>query len=265
MTTLVVIGDSLTENGTWPDRLSAETGWSLQREGRSGQTSTEIAVRVGARTIHVVEDEALPDGGIALRPDPVPGTVREHIDEGMDDLRMRGVLGDREGVLERRVSASAHDGWSFRPDDPRHAVPGARHAFRAHPLKVPSRAVVIVWCGRNNAGREVVSDVEAIVAASGPGARALVLGVHAAAFEPAGSPGARVVDALNVELSRRFGDRFVDVQSALVGAAPSVDRVAAAHLRSDDVHLSAAGDAVVAAAIRTRLRALEWWPHAGGS
>lgn len=261
-TTLVVIGDSLTENGTWPERLCAEAGWSLQRAGRSGQTSTEVAVRVGARAVDFVEGETSARGEVAVVPDPLPGPVREHVHTGMDDIRVRGTLGDRPGCLVHRVSAAADEGWSFCPDAAAPGTPGARRTFLAERLSVPAGAVVVIWCGRNNPGPEVLEDVAAIAAGLRRDSitRVLVLGVHAAAFEPEGAPGRRAVLELNQRLAERFGERFVDVQSALVRATETTDGVAAAPLRSDDVHLSVLGDAVVARAIRARVVELGWWP-----
>jgi lysophospholipase L1-like esterase len=109
-----------------------------------------------------------------------------------------------------------------------------------------------------------VSDVEAIVRqVERDAAEVLVLGVHAAAFEVSGSAGAAVVDEVNAALAARHGERFVDVQAALLAAVPTGDGVAAAELRVDDVHLSARGDAVVAQAVGARLRAVGRWPVAG--
>lgn len=259
-TTLVVIGDSLTEHGAWPQLLSDQAGWSLQREGRSGQTSWEIALRVGGRPIALSEDEPLPDGSVRVRPELVPGAVREHVDEGMDDIRVRGSVDGFPGLLIHRVSASASDGWSFHPDRPRPPGGASRHLFQPDRLVVPSDAVVVVWCGRNNPGPSVVEDVDAILACLPGDARALVLGLHSAAFEPCQTPGARVIEALNRSLARRHRERFVDVQTALVSAHAVTDGVPAARLRSDDVHLSPEGDAVVARAVRERLLACGWWP-----
>ncbi len=260
-TSLVVIGDSLTEHGTWPQVLSAEVDWLLQREGRSGQTSWEIALRVGARGLGVAEGERLPDGAISVLPDLEPGVVREGVDGGMDDIRVRGTLGDRPGELVHRVAVAAREGWSFHPDQPCPVQSGTRCWFQPDALRVPPGAIVVVWCGRNNPGPAVVDDVDAVLASLPDDARSLVLGLHAAAFEPAGSAGALVIAELNASLSRRHGARFVDVQAALASAHPVANGVAAARLRSDDVHLSAEGDAVVARVIRDRLRALNWWPH----
>jgi hypothetical protein len=273
---LVVIGDSLTEHGAWPDAVGAETGWPVRRAARSGQTSTEVALRVGARNVDL--RVVGPDGaaGVVVVPEPVPGDMRVHVHEGMDDIRVHGALGDRPGVLAHRVSASATEGWTFHPDHPDvpdvldvpdtpdvQEVPGTVR-FRPDPLPVPHGAVVVLWCGRNNPGAGVVSDVEAIVRqVERDAAEVLVLGVHAAAFEVSGSAGAAVVDEVNAALAARHGERFVDVQAALLAAVPTGDGVAAAELRVDDVHLSARGDAVVAQAVGARLRAVGRWPVAG--
>lgn len=264
-TILVAIGDSLTENGTWPDVLCAQAGWSLHNAGRSGQTSTEVALRVGARAMDLIEGETSANGDVSVVPDPLPGPVREHVGADMDDIRVRGALDGRPGLLMHPVSAAAADEWTFRPDVPADATPRVRGRFRADPLPIPPGAVVVVWCGRNNPGPQVAEDVDAIVAGAASAACVLVLGVTAAAFEPTGSPGSEVVAALNAELARRHDERFVDVQAALLAAAPSADGVPAARLRSDDVHLSPEGDAVVADAIRARLVALDRWPRSSAT
>ncbi|WP_210274227.1 hypothetical protein [Microbacterium sp. Se63.02b] len=183
----------------------------------------------------------------------------------MDDIRMRGALDGRAGLLVHPVSAAAADGWTFRPDSPADPAPGVRRRFRADPLPIPPGAVAVVWCGRNNPGPEVAEDIDAIVAGAASASCVLVLGVTAAADEPTGSPASEVITALNAELARRHRERFVDVQATLLAAAPSADGVPVARLRSDDVHLSPEGDAVVADAIRARLVALDRWPRSSGS
>lgn len=274
---LVVIGDSLTEHGTWPEMVSRETGWALQREGRAGQTSTEIALRAGARILRLEVPDAHAVGEIAVIPDLGSGDVREFVEEGMADIEVSGELDGRRGMLTHRVSAAAREGWTFSPlddwplddeplDDGR--GPGRAALFRPDPLRMRPDAVVILWCGRNNPGPAVIDDVDAVLRCLAPrgGARsALVLGVHAAAFEPAGSTGAAVVGVLNERLARVHGNAFVDVQSALLAAAPREDEVADVSLRADDVHLGPAGDAVVAAAIRARLIENGWWMPAGAA
>ncbi|WP_353112842.1 hypothetical protein [Microbacterium sp.] len=264
---LVTLGDSLTEHGTWPDLLSAGMRRPVLREGRAGQTSTEIALRAGAHSIDFTTGDAAGDTGLALRPLRLPGDFRSRVDGGMADVAIVGDLEDRAGTLVHRVAATADAGWTFHADDGGTMEPRERMHFQPHALPLPPSAIVVLWCGRNNPGPAVPRDVDAILSAlrsRDPGLRHLVLGVHAAAFEPVGTSASALIDEMNATLAHRHAERFIDVRAALLATAPTRDGTPAPHLRIDDVHLSAAGDEVVARVVRERLTALGWWPATAG-
>jgi hypothetical protein len=259
---LIAIGDSLTEHGTWPEMLADAAGWGVERVAYAGQTSTELAVRLGAIGMTFSVAGRAREGRIPLTPVTPSGDFRHHIDAGMADIVVPGMLGGLRGLLTHRVGGAALEGWEFASE----GTPPAGHApldFHAEAPVFDAPAAFVIWCGRNNPGPIAARDIAAIVAelhVHHSAARSLVLGVHAASFEPAGSEGAALVDGLNATLAQAFGDHFVDLGTAFDAAAPTSDGTTAARLRSDDVHLNAAGDEVVARAVAHRLSGLGWWP-----
>jgi len=259
---LIAIGDSLTEHGTWPEMLAAAAGWGIDRVAHAGQTSTEIALRIGAIGMTFTGAGPAREGRLPLTPVDPYGDFRHHIDAGMADISVPGTLAGHLGLLTHRVGGAALEGWEFLS---RGTPPGAGVVldFRAEAPVFSAPAVFVIWCGRNNPGPVAARDVAAIVAelqARHSAARCLVLGVHAASFEPVGSEGAALVDGLNATLVQTFGDHFVDLGAAFHEVAPTPDDTTAARLRSDDVHLNAEGDAVVARAVAWRLSDLGLWP-----
>ncbi|MCK2035456.1 SGNH/GDSL hydrolase family protein [Microbacterium sp. SSW1-49] len=259
---LIAIGDSLTEHGTWPELLAGAAGWQIERIAHAGQTSTEIALRLGVIRMTFSAAGAVQEDRIPLKPVGPSGDFRHHIDSGMEDIAVPGTLAGRPGLLTHRVGGAALEGWEFASDG---AAPTADAVldFRAEVPVFSAPAAFVIWCGRNNPGPVAARDVAAIVAelhARHSAARCLVLGVHAASFEPIGSEGVALVDGLNATLAQTFGDHFVDLGAVFREAAPTSDGTTAAQLRSDDVHLNAAGDAVVARAVARRLSELGWWP-----
>lgn len=260
---IVAIGDSLTEHGNWPEMLAEPAGWRTERFARAGQTSTEIALGIGA--IEMVFSRSAPavDGCLPLTPIDLPGDFRHHVEVGMADIEVPGTLAGIPGILAHRVDGTEVEGWVFRSTGP---APDETPelAFQPEPPSFPAPATFVIWCGRNNPGPGAARDIDAIVRylrVRVPEARYLVLGVHAASFEPAGSEGAVLISALNATLAETHGDRFVDLGAAFLRAAPSPDGTTAARLRSDDVHLNAAGDAIVAEVVAVSLTDLGWWPE----
>lgn len=260
---LVTVGDSLSEHGSWPALVCARTAWDHVPLARSGQTSTEIAVRFGALPVQLRVLPGARQPALEVTPIDPAGDYRAQVRQGMADIEIAGTLDDIGGVLRHRVSSAADEGWTFTPTGgQRLRAPADTHVrFRAHAPRTPPDATYVVWCGRNNPGPNVLRDIRAIVdrlAATDPEARYLVLGVTNAAYEPAGTEGHALIARLAEDLAAEYGARFVDVCRRLVEAHPTVDDTPAASFRSDDVHLNAAGDEIVAEAVLDRIRTLGW-------
>ncbi len=135
--------------------------------------------------------------------------------------------------------------------------------------------IAVLWAGRNNYGSLalVLADIAAMVAHL-RSRRFLVLSVPNAGLpeEYRGTPGYRDIIALNDALQARYGDRFLDVRSALIraglpglGFVPTPqDRhdvehdVPPAGLRADHIHLNDAGQAVVARRVRDAILRQGW-------
>ncbi|MBB5755276.1 hypothetical protein [Prosthecomicrobium pneumaticum] len=133
--------------------------------------------------------------------------------------------------------------------------PDAAVAFRGR--------VALLWAGRNNpaAPERVRADIAAM-AARVPGGRYLVGSVLTGTGDDADLKA--TIGALNAALAAAHGSRFVDILGALLaapdGSAEDLADLAAGvpprSLRSDGIHLNAAGNAIARAAWQARLVAL---------
>lgn len=260
-TMIVAWGDSLTAGAgvtsgqSYPD--VAESLFAFQRdianEGIGGQTSTAIAARMNAIEMQVsVDGNALPPSG------PVRITERNVTpitNQGPASMAVR--LCDTEG----RLSAATEDGGKTYSYVFSRAVSGDA-------VPCPAGSVVTflegermrlrtawLWLGRNGAadGHTIAGDIAAAVASLGH-QRFLVGSVLTSAADS--EEARRSWLALNAELRKTYGARYVDVLSALFAAADGSDSDAAdvranivpSSLRSDAAHLNAKGYAIVAQA-----------------
>lgn len=126
-----------------------------------------------------------------------------------------------------------------------------------------------IWGGRNNYTdpEQVKSDIAAIEAMI-PHERYLVLSITNGEYplEYAGESRHATMLALNADLAAAYGERFVDVRTPLVaagapgGVSPNptdyAHDIPPAGIRSDELHLLDAGQAIVAATVTARRVAL---------
>ena len=132
--------------------------------------------------------------------------------------------------------------------------------------------LAVIWAGRNNAGAitTVQADVAAMVAHNTSG-QYLVGGVTVSSISTSGGGDSAwllgQVATLNAALQATYGERFVDMQAALVAAGDPLDAADAADIAqnrtpwsvtTDGLHLNAAGNAAIAAAVNAKIAALGW-------
>ncbi len=141
---------------------------------------------------------------------------------------------------------------------------------RAEPDNFMNAAVNIIWMGRNNYKDtdRVLADIES-VANRVVGGRFAVLSILNGDYPPEHKDldGYKIIMGLNDTLSKRYGDKYIDVRSQLLAAAnPNdpgdmadiADDVPPRSLRSDQLHLNDAGDTVIAKTVSEFLKKKGW-------
>lgn len=222
-TAIAAFGDSMTERyqnaggQSWTDVLESTLGVPVMNLGRSGQSSTEIAVRTGGVPFHAtlagnVINASGATGLTAYTPTAFWRTTLQH--------DYPGSLAGVRGYLRQNIAdpVTFHF-WRETPGDAVPCPPGT--------LFVPDQAKYrkwtnIIWMGRNNIGdgfiQQAIDDIDAVIAAMPfPDAakRFLVLSVCNATAEPSGSTGHIRVMALNSHLSTTYPAQYVDVRAWL--------------------------------------------------
>ena len=134
--------------------------------------------------------------------------------------------------------------------------------FLAAPTQWPN--LTIIWSGRNNYTdtATVLANIATMVADIGHDGYLIlsVLNGNYVPYEAIGGDGYNLIISLNNQLSAIYGSKYLDVRSILVAAYnPSIPQDVTDHtndippssLRSDNLHLNTAGDALVASSIKT--------------
>lgn len=186
------------------------------------------------------------------------------IEKSINILQNSGNYGGRiEGRLagvHGTMSSDSAGNWTFTRDEFGPAVacpPGSQ--FLPDETRALRDHTVWIWAGRNNFGdaETVKADIAAMISHLGH-ARFLVAGVINGNYsgEFYGTPGYAGLLQLNTDLADRYGAQFVDVRKTLIAAAdPTADAIwierdtVPASLRTDNIHLNAAGNAIVAKAM----------------
>lgn len=262
------IGDSLTRGGGgvdegWPAILAAALGWPTRNEGVPGQTSTQIAARLGAiRTMIELEGGAIPRAGpvACVRVDP----------DLLGPKHKVFLAGALEGVPGRLNHAKAGP-YTFYRDNP-----GAEMPCPSGAVFVPAQpacAAAVLWMGENDVlngvGREVIrANLAACIEAMAPEQdRFVVIGLFAGEGEEAGSRRHRLKLALNAELARAWPGQVLDLYTPLLSAADPKSPgdledqhrgVVPRSLRQDRLHLGPAGEAVVSRLVEAVFRSRGW-------
>ena len=266
---IVAWGDSLTasagassEATRYPAVAAAafDPDRSIVNLGIGGQTSTQIAARMGAIPITVTlsGDHIPASGAIAV----TAKNVNILYNSGSYTGTQAGWIGGIYGIMSTDLSGN----WTFT-----RAVTGADTPVPAGSLFTPDWGGAVrsrtswLWLGRNGAqsGYTITGDVAAAVASLGH-SRYLVGGVITGSID--GGSGLASFLATNAALSATYGPRYVDLLGALQaandGSANDLSDIAAGwvprSLRSDPVHLNDAGYAVVAAQFKAKTLAMGW-------
>jgi len=233
---------------------------SIVNLGIGGQTSTQIAARMGAQPIAVtVSGDQLPaSGGVAVTTRSINVLYNSGTYSGSQKGWLAGVYGT--------MTTDGAGNWTFTREAAGPAGPCPSGSVFTPELGQRLRnRVAWLWLGRNGAqaGHTVEGDIAAAVASLGHD-RYLVGAILTSAGDSA--DGVAAILARNATLAATYGSRFVDVFAALAGAndgSPAdLADVAAGHtpgsLRSDAIHLNDGGYAIVAAAFKARNDAMGW-------
>ncbi|CAL8477673.1 SGNH/GDSL hydrolase family protein (plasmid) [Caballeronia sp. S22] len=278
---LVAIGDSLTEgvgssNGGYPAVLSGMLNDKPYANlGIGGQTSTQIASRIGALSSAVTLDgNAVPASTTAVS---VLSLSIDLLSTPADDTARSksGSLCSVHGVLQRTAVGgppSTSEIYTFTRDAPGQAVSCSPASAFLADSEGYDAWTAIIWVGRNNYDdvATVVADVKAIVQWLKPSsAHFAVLSVIKGEFsyEYAGALGAQHIDQINAELEAAYPDNFVDIETVLVNSydpnlpqdvMDHMNNIPPTSLRSDTVHLNDAGYGIVAAQLKSFISARNW-------
>ncbi|MCC8404555.1 hypothetical protein LJ655_22165 [Paraburkholderia sp. MMS20-SJTN17] len=277
---LFAVGDSLTvgvgsSGGGYPEQLSALlNNRTYINAGVGGQTSTQIATRIGAEsTAMTLDNSAVPSSG----PVNASNLSTSLLSTPADDVT-RSVLGticSVHGVLARTAVGgppSTSETYTFTRDTSGQAVacsPGSSFVADAQGYDTWT---ALIWVGRNNYWdpTTVIADVKSIVQWLKPiNAHFVVLSVTKADLpvEYPGAAGAQTIDDLNATLKATYPDNFIDIETPLVNAYnPSLPQDVIDHtnnipptsLRFDIVHLNDAGYAIVAQQVKSFLTSKNW-------
>jgi lysophospholipase L1-like esterase len=258
---IVAWGDSLTAGAGAPagsdygSRAEALFGFArdVDIEGVGGQNSTAIAARMNAIPTRLsFKGAVIPADGAA--------TVTERSTTPVTNQGPADPDGTVCGVPGRLIAATGDDGrsysYSFIRAVPGDAVPCPHGSvFRFTAGDRMRQRIAWLWMGTNGAedGRSVSGDIAAAVASLGHDrylVGSLLIGSNFGT--------SRIADlkATNALLARTYGRRFVDIGAALAAAANGSAEDAAdvtagfppRSLRVDQLHLNAAGYAIVAKA-----------------
>lgn len=250
-----------------------------------GEGSATIAARQGGQP-HTL----LPVGGSIPASGPVQVTIRDASGgptgsrpmlqgptsyQGwlvlLDGTRLPGTF----AINRAGASPSFPDStWSFARTTAGSAVPLARPVpFYYDQAEAARSAILVSWSGRNSltAPDQVVADTEAMILHQTSG-RWLVLGECTGDGETTGTVTHGNVATVNERLRSIAGRRFIDVRRYLIdygladaGITPTsqdttdiAGDTVPASLRTDSIHLTAAGSAIVAQLIRRRLLEMGW-------
>ena len=265
VTDIVAWGDSLT-GGSGASAAAtrypsvAGDAYSPKREvsnqGIGGQTSTQIAARMGVQpiTCTVTGNEIPASGGVSI----TGKNINPLVDSGSYTGLMLGSLAGVPGVMTTDGSGN----WTFT-----RTTAGSAVSCPANTRFVPdvpaalSDKVAWLWLGRNGAdsGFTVLGDIALAVASY---SRYLVGSILTSSADS----GAEItaIEATNASLLSTYGSHYVDVLGALQaandGSADDLADVAAGYtprsLRSDAVHLNDAGYAIAASTFKAAADAL---------
>jgi lysophospholipase L1-like esterase len=260
--TIAAWGDSLTlsfgaqPGEDYPAVAAKILGRPVENHGIGGQTSTQIAARMGALAVL-----ATVDGGTIRAAGPVPLTLSIDVvlDTAYGRATVDGVVCGARGTISAQPSR-----WTFTRSSAGEAVPCPAGSPFLPDVSVATHDGTVWLClGRNGAdtGHTIEADIAAAVASLGHD-RYIVAPVLTAGTD--GDATLAAIAAINANLQSTYGDRFVDVLAELLAAgdgspadnADIAKGIVPRSLRWDFVHLTARGNEIVARAFAAATRRL---------
>jgi lysophospholipase L1-like esterase len=266
-------GDSLTAGTggggtTYPGVLAGLLGTSVTALGVGGETSTQIASRIGAAAATATVTGSAISG---------TGTTTITTNVGVPSAQGSALGATVNGIRGTLTYTSGSSATFTR----REAIPASVPAAGTVPVRfdwadaVPMYRLVI-WAGRNNLTdpTAVLRDVAAMAARTITG-KFLVLSVLNAGLSAAEVRNAANwvnIKQINDGLAAAYGQRYIDIRRYLIdngltdaGITPTAqdttdisNDVVPASLRSDNIHLTAAGYTIVGQQVYARMQSLGW-------
>lgn len=274
---LAAFGDSLTATSVWIDELiRLQPGITIYNGGRSGQSSSEIAMRQGGLVPKVtVSGGTIPSSGsVAVTVDYPTGAFKSNVQGAMVNPEYVGTIAGVPGKLVANIQGTPRT-WSFTRATPGTAVPasGQRYFISTEgPLQV--RKEQILWTGRNFSYDRVITDTADMVAYLRRNVidpAFTVVSVINGSSEPIGTAEYNAILSRNATLKDTYGAHYCEVRRPLIdsglawaGITPTAgdqadianDTVPRSLQTGDGFHLNSTGQKFVAKLIaehRTRL------------
>lgn len=254
ITRIVCVGNSLTAGAggkgvTYPGELSKLTGIQTLNQGIGGQTSTQIAARIGAIPLYVtIKDNKISNADSIIITDK---SVNVLYDSGHYIGKLEGTLCGVEGW----ITTDAKGNWFFHRNKKGNVIECPPGSVFIPQNDYKKNDFFIFWLGRNNYGdiKTVLSDINACVQfIQRKGCKFLVLSVLNADVESEhrGGDGYQTLSILNKRIEKEYPSNFIDVRTPLVNSyvlSLNTDKdnykkdVIPSSLRSDHIHLNASG------------------------
>jgi hypothetical protein len=268
--------------------VATETGLTTRNASVGGESSSAIIARQGGTPYLLLPTGgSIPASGSVVIPDfPIDGGGTSWPllqGAGTDNGKMMGTLAGVPGeiVLTRQAGApqyvrDAGDVYTFVRTTPGTAVPVTRPMPFYYDYTNARRGdIAVFWIGRNNNSsyNRVFSDLKrAIQHMTALDKRFIIIADTNGAAEGTGTATFNNLAALNALYQNEYGRRYVDVRSYLVkygledaGITPTAQDTAdiaadivPTSLRSDNLHLNAAGYTIVGKQVAARMRELGW-------
>lgn len=249
-------------------------GVTLLRGGKSGETASQIAARIGSVPALVT----VPGGTLPAAREAVPVTV-PNLTASASLKAYEGTLAGVPGTLAYSAAVSS---FTFTRTTAGAAVQIPAGSPLISTLGAGNRdAVTLLWMGKNDLFGSAGADARVIALTDASYdwlspliRRTLVIGHFVNGKTPAVSAARDQILAVNAAHKQRYGDLYLDVQDYLTGSqiwkdtgiTPTAADLAEqaignkpASISNDDGHLNAAGYAAVAKRITAKLTALGWY------
>ena len=265
---VIQTGDLNGGGGTWfsQNRSFASSGRSTVVNVASGTPGAYLALAVWisgnpARSLLLSDPEITIVTPVAV----TAKNINLLYNSGNYSGTISGTLAGVHGI----ISTDSSGNWTFARDDfgPAIACPSGSTFVLDEATSLRDRTAWI-WAGRNNWSdpAAVKSDIAAMIGHLGHD-RYLVSSILNGNYvgEFAGTAGYATLMQLNADLASLYGSRFVGIREALISAAdPIADAVwierdtVPASLRSDNIHLNAAGYMIAAQKMHAATAMFGW-------